>query len=108
MIRTFARALGVSLVAITLGGITMVQAQQQDIMSRPRGSAGSGLPGLSKSDGPSGAGAAGPAVPGGSTFSTTMPGSTIPMGAASQNARRPSLGPDLNTDLNNSLTMPRN
>ncbi|HKV16927.1 MAG TPA: hypothetical protein VJQ81_17905 [Reyranella sp.] len=109
MIRTFALAFGVALGAITLGGITMVQAQQQDIMSRSRGSAGSsGLPGLGKSDGSSGAGTPGSAIPGGSTFSTTMPGSTIPMGAASQGARRPSLGPDFNTDLNNSLTMPRN
>lgn len=113
MTRTLGVALGIALGAITLGTLmpgtfTMAQAQQPDSMSRSRGSAGSGLPGLGGSDGSSGPGSSGPAIPGGSTFSTSKPGGTIPMGAASQSApRRPSLGPDLGPDLKDSLTMPR-
>lgn len=103
MTRTLALVLGVALATIA----TAEAQQQKDIMSRPSRSSipGAGIPGLSGAGAPDATGGTGSAstVPGGSTFSTSMPGTTIPMGAGTQNApRRPSLGPDYGDGLRSS------
>lgn len=90
MTKTLALAFG-----LVLGTVAAAPAQQKDL-TRPRPSS------FGTND--SGAAGSGAAIPGGSSLSP-MPGGTISMGAATQNASpRPSLGPSLGPDLRDSLS----